>query len=66
MGGERGRTPAAAGHRDFPVLPVTGVVSGLVVAIFVPWMLMAARLRRITGADLENARLLGPFWPLGH
>jgi hypothetical protein len=67
MGGERGRTPAAAaGHRDFPVLPVTGVVSSLVVAIFVPWMLMAARLRRITGADLENARLLGPFWPLGH
>ena len=60
------RLPAAAGAPvRWPIGPVALVAAALAAIFFVPWLIAAARLRRITGYDFERARLFGPFWPLG-
>jgi hypothetical protein len=58
----------AAQDAPGPALPVgTLVCAGVIVlgAFFVPWPVMAARLRRVTGFDHVRPRYHPPFWPLG-
>lgn len=66
LAAEPSGAPAAAGAPSrLPIGPVALVIVSLVAMFFVPWLIAAARLRRITGYDFERARLSGPFWPLG-
>jgi hypothetical protein len=58
--------PAAAGEPGrLPIGPIAVAAVALAAIFFVPWLIAAARLRRLTGYDFERARLFGPFWPLG-
>jgi len=52
---------AAAGSSSFPFGWVAAVAATLAVLFFVPGLISAAGLRRITGHDFEHARTLGPF-----
>ena len=57
---------AADAGIHFPAGTVALILAVLAVMLFVPWLVLAARLRSITGYDGERARLRGPFWPLRH
>ncbi len=52
---------AASGSSSFPFGLVAAVSAALALLFFVPWLIGAAGLRRITGHDFEHARTLGPF-----
>ena len=57
-----GETPvAASGESPFPYRRAAAVSATLAALLFVPWLISAAGLRRITGHDFEHARLWGPF-----
>jgi hypothetical protein len=48
-----------------PFGPIALVITALAAMFFVPWLVAAAQLRKVTGYDFERARLFGPFRPLG-
>ena len=52
---------AAAGSSSFPFGWVAAASATLAALFFVPWLISAAGLRRITGYDFERARTWGPF-----
>ena len=54
----------AASRRDIPYVGIAVGVLLLALILFIPWLVMAARLRRITGYDSHRARFYGPFGPL--
>jgi hypothetical protein len=65
VAGSASMRAAAGGSGRLPIGRVALVVAALAAMFFVPWLIAAAQLRRITGYEFERARLFGPFWPLG-
>ncbi|HZL65272.1 MAG TPA: hypothetical protein VFD50_10085 [Thermoleophilia bacterium] len=64
-GASTARLPGTgASHRDIPYAGIAVGVLLLAFILFTPWLVMAARLRRITGYDSRRARFYGPFGPL--
>ena len=54
----------AASHRGLPYAGIAAASTLLALLLFTPWLVMAARLRRITSYDFERARRFGPFGPI--
>ena len=54
----------AASHRGPPYAGIAMAFTLLALLLFAPWLVMAARLRRITSYDLGRARRFGPFGPI--